>query len=72
MPSNHRRTINDDRYRRFGGRDPQRLIAFVCECGEEGCQRAVTLAAGDYRRARRAGAILHGVHERAGTLPTSP
>jgi redox-regulated HSP33 family molecular chaperone len=49
-----RREVNDYRRRMFG-REPQRVVAFVCECDDERCRRAVLLTAAEYDRARAAG-----------------
>jgi hypothetical protein len=56
-----RRQINDDRRRVFGAAD---LIAFVCECGDDGCARTVPLSAGAYEQARATppGLILDATH----------
>lgn len=57
-----RRQINDDRRRQFG--DDRELIAFVCECADDGCGRTVPLSPGDFELARSAGtAILDPLHE---------
>jgi hypothetical protein len=37
-------TVNEYRRRTFGT-DPSRVVAFVCECADEGCRRAVLLTA---------------------------
>lgn len=42
-----RRAVNDYRRRAFGDR-PTRRVAFVCECGDERCRRAVLLTAAEY------------------------
>lgn len=57
-----RRKTNEGRPRIFGDADPNRLIAFVCECGEPDCRRTVTLSATNYDQ-RRADPILHPAHQ---------
>lgn len=42
-----RRAVNDYRRRAFGD-DPQRRVAFVCECADERCRRAVLLTVAEY------------------------
>lgn len=48
-----RREVNEYRRRLFGG-EPERVVAFVCECADERCRRAVLLTAAQYDRARAA------------------
>lgn len=45
MPASHRE-INEFRARIFGV--PNRVVAFVCECAEPGCRRAVRLTRDEY------------------------
>jgi hypothetical protein len=56
-----RRQVNDYRRRAFGT-DPDRVIAFVCECGDVTCSRTVQLTAREYTE-RRALPLLHQTHE---------
>ena len=60
MHANPRQRMNDDRLRNFA--EPDRQIAFVCECAEADCRRTVVLTAAEYR-ALRPGLILHPAHE---------
>jgi len=39
-----RRTMNLERARLFG-RDKERVIVFICECGDSGCRETVLLTA---------------------------
>jgi hypothetical protein len=59
---------NDYRRRTFGGR-ADRLVAFVCECVDTECRRAVLLTAEEYDRLRAAGkaVVVDGTH-----LPPDP
>jgi len=53
-----RRSANDYRRRTFGGRS-ERLVAYVCECADDGCRRSVLLTADEYDALRAAdGAVL--------------
>jgi hypothetical protein len=52
--------VNDYRWRAFGA-DPDRVIAFVCECGDTSCARTVQLTSRAYT-AQRDGLVLHDVH----------
>ncbi len=61
MHTRDRRKINDDRLLRFGGQEPTRVIAFVCECGRRDCRRTVLLTSAEYLE-RRSGPILHDEH----------
>jgi hypothetical protein len=49
--------INEHRRRRFGT-TPERRVAFVCECGEVSCRRAVVLTAAEFDRLRAAGGAV--------------
>jgi hypothetical protein len=49
-----RRTVNDYRRRAFG-KEPARQVAFVCECVDDRCRRAVLLTGDEYDAARAAG-----------------
>lgn len=52
------RTANDYRRRTFGGR-ADRLVAYVCECADDGCRRAVLLTGEQYDAVRAAdGSVL--------------
>jgi len=42
-----RRVVNDYRRRTFGTK-PERRVAFVCECDDDTCRRAVLLTAAEY------------------------
>jgi hypothetical protein len=64
-----RRQVNDYRRRAFGG-DPDRVIAFVCECGDVSCSRTIQLTAHEYT-ARRDGILLHQTHETAESGPAA-
>ena len=56
--------MNDHRRRLFRGAEGE--IAFLCECGDDACTRAVLLSARHYDRVRREGlTILHRGHARA-------
>jgi hypothetical protein len=52
--ASHRRRVNDDRRRIFGS-EPQRRVAFVCECGDVRCRRAVLLTVTEFDQARASG-----------------
>jgi hypothetical protein len=52
-----RREVNDDRRRAFGN-PPERQVAFVCECADERCRRAVLLTAAEFDDARARGRAL--------------
>jgi hypothetical protein len=60
--ANDRLSINEDRQRRFGKGEPARLLALICECGDDECHRTVVLTLEEYR-ARRPGLILHHAHD---------
>jgi hypothetical protein len=49
-----RRTTNEYRRRVFGS-NPQRRVAFVCECRDESCRRAVLLTVAEYDETRGSG-----------------
>jgi hypothetical protein len=49
-----RRDVNDYRRRAFGN-NPERRVAFVCECDDERCRRAVLLTVAEYDEARASG-----------------
>jgi hypothetical protein len=52
-----RRQVNDFRRRSFG--EPrERLVAFVCECADERCRRAVLLTPVQYDVLRASGAAV--------------
>ncbi len=55
-------SANGQLARTFGGHE-DRLIAFVCECGDPGCYRGVLLTIEEYER-RRPGLIVHDGHRR--------
>ena len=63
-----RRRINDDRRRVFG--ENRDLIAFVCECADDDCNRTVPLGPADYetRRASEPGLVLAPEHGEAAAL----
>lgn len=52
-----RRGVNEYRRRAFGDR-AERVVAFVCECADEQCRRAVLLTPVQYDEARAAGRAL--------------
>ena len=52
-----RRVVNEYRRRTFGSL-PERRVAFVCECADEGCRRAVLLTVAEYDKAREAGSAV--------------
>src|SRR4051812_31563781 len=52
-PSMDRKQINDLRLSTFTGKG--RVVAFVCECADAGCHRAVTLTAEDVAELRSRG-----------------
>jgi hypothetical protein len=63
----NRRDVNAYRRRAFG-RDPDRVVAFVCECDDEECRRAVLLTAAQYDLLRAAsGAVLAETPHRSST-----
>jgi hypothetical protein len=63
----NRRDVNDYRRRAFGG-DPDRVVAFVCECDDERCRRAVLLTAAQYDILRATSdAVLAGTAHRPPT-----
>lgn len=70
MDTDSRRKINDNRRRIFGRGDPDRVIAFVCECGASNCNRTVQLTAAAYAAARPE-LILHPTHQQTGERATS-
>jgi hypothetical protein len=55
-----RRRFNDDRKRVFG-RDRGQRIAFLCECSDPACRKAVLLTVAEYDQ-RRSGLVLHESH----------
>jgi hypothetical protein len=61
-----RKFINANRAQLFGT-DPERLIAFICECGDDGCAASVLLTAPEYA-GRTAGGklLLHAQHSPTG------
>ena len=61
-PSDPRKRLNEDRLRIFP--DPDRPVAFVCECEDPGCLRTVVLTPAAYR-ALAGAPVLHESH-RAG------
>jgi len=57
-----RREVNEFRLRAFD-READRLIAFICECADANCRRAVTLTRAAYDDLRRQGKpILFPAH----------
>jgi hypothetical protein len=46
--------VNDYRRRAFGN-EPGRRVAFVCECADERCRRAVLLTVAEYDEERDSG-----------------
>ena len=58
-----RQVFNADRRREFGGSDPNRVLALICECGEANCYRTVLLTQAEYDAAQP-GLILHPNHQR--------
>jgi hypothetical protein len=64
-----RHTANELRMRSFGDTP---LIAFVCECVDEGCRRTVTLSPAEYQAIRAAGqAVLLDGHMAVEEMPTT-
>lgn len=60
-----RQLLNESRVRLFGA-DPERVIAFVCECSDSDCRESVLLRAGDYATVAGAGELLkHDRHRPA-------
>lgn len=59
-----RRTVNDYRRRAFGDA-PGRRIAFVCECADDRCRRAVLMTAAEFddARASRRAVVVGAGHE---------
>jgi hypothetical protein len=49
-----RRTVNDYRRRAFG-KAPTKEVAFVCECADVDCRRAVLLTVAEYDEAIASG-----------------
>lgn len=64
-----RRTVNDYRRRAFGN-EPSRRVAFVCECADDGCRRAVLLTVTEYDDALAAGRpiVVDSSHRLPGEL----
>lgn len=59
------RLVNANRAQLFGS-DPKRLIAFICECGEEDCAAALLLTGREYdERVSAGGPLLHERHSAA-------
>ena len=57
-----RREVNEFRLRTFG-REDDRMIAFICECADPDCRRAVVLRRATYDDLRRQGKpILFPAH----------
>jgi hypothetical protein len=56
-----RQVFNADRRRQFGGSDPARVLALICECGEADCHRTVLMTQAEYDAAQP-GVILHPDH----------
>jgi hypothetical protein len=58
-----RREVNEFRRAKFGGEE-DRAVAFVCECADPDCRRAVILTTAEYdaERASTAGAVLYPGH----------
>jgi hypothetical protein len=54
-----RQIVNDDRRRRLG--DTDRLMTFMCECGQATCHQTVLLSPEEYD-ALRPGPIIHLAH----------
>jgi len=52
-----RRALNDYRRRTFGD-EPERQVAFVCECADDDCRRAVLLTAAEYDDVRTSGGVV--------------
>jgi hypothetical protein len=48
-----RREVNDFRRKAFGNA-PDRLVAFVCECADDRCRRAVLMTVAEYDEVRAA------------------
>ena len=63
-----RREINDFRWRAFGGDDPDKLVAFICECGDPQCHSTALLTGREYeqRRATDAAPIVCPGHRPLG------
>ena len=57
-----RQVFNADRRRKFGGSDPTRVVALICECGDANCHRTVLMTQADYD-AGQPGVILHPDHQ---------
>jgi hypothetical protein len=59
-----RRAANNYRRRAFG-EDPERRIAFVCECVDDGCRRAVPMTGAEYDGVRASGraVVVDASHE---------
>jgi hypothetical protein len=57
-----RQVFNADRRRKFGGSDPTRVLALICECGEANCHRTVLMTQAEYD-ATHPGMILHPAHK---------
>lgn len=52
-----RRAVNDYRRRAFS-KDASRRVAFVCECADEACRRAVLLTIAEYDAVCAAGGAV--------------
>jgi hypothetical protein len=64
VEAKRRQLINGNRFQLFGS-NPDRLIAFICECGDADCHDTVLLTAAEYQSAAGADELLlhhkHGV-----------
>ena len=69
----NRRVVNDYRRRTFGNL-PERRVAFVCECADEGCRRAVLLTVAEYDKARESGSavVVDSSHRPPDRHPPAP
>lgn len=57
-----RQVFNADRRRQFGGSDPTRVLAMICECGQANCHRVILISQADYDAAQP-GVLLHPEHQ---------
>jgi hypothetical protein len=59
-----RREVNDYRRRAFGT-EPDRRVAFVCECADAQCRRAVLLTVAEYDEACASGhaVVIDSTHQ---------
>ena len=57
-----RQVFNADRRRQFGGSDPTRTLALICECGRANCHRVILVTQAEYDAAQPE-VLLHPDHQ---------